>query len=91
MSRVIKLGTLNQEKLISAILNAPVLQIGKFRWAITDAVDGQQNPLPFIFAKLAKYSDEGHVTVVDPEQKSQIDAIAPNLLVASSPFVYLPD
>lgn len=91
LSRVIKLGNLNQEKLITAILNAPVLQIGKFRWAITDAVDGQQEKPQFIFGKLAKYSDEGHVTVVDPARKSQIDAIAPNLLVASSPFVYLPE
>jgi hypothetical protein len=91
LSRVIKLGELTQDRLAAAALNGPVLQIGKFDWAITDAVDGRANDLKFIFGKLAKYSSEGHVTVVDPTNKSQREALAPNLLVASSPFVYLPD
>jgi len=91
LSRVIKLGLLTQDKLISAILNAPVLPIGKFEWAITDVHDGQTEPTPFVFGKLAKYSREWHVTVVDPDRKSQVEAIAPNLLVASAPFVYLPE
>lgn len=91
LSRVIKMGELTQDKLVAATLNAPVLSIGKFDWAITDAVDGRAHDLKFVFGKLAKYSSEGHVTVVDPAKKSQLEALAPNLLVASSPFVYLPD
>ena len=91
LSRVIKLGGLTQDKLVAAALNAPVLQIGKFDWAITDAVDGRESAPKFVFGKLAKYSSDGHVTVVDPANKSQREALAPNLLVASSPFVYLPD
>lgn len=91
LSRVIKMGELTQDKLVAAALNGPVLQIGKFDWAITDAVDGRAYDLKFVFGKLAKYSSEGHVTVVDPTNKSQREALAPNLLVASSPFVYLPD
>lgn len=91
LSRVIKMGELTQDKLIAAALNAPVLQIGKFDWAITDAVDGRVYEPQFVFGKLAKYSSEGHVTVVDTANKSQREALAPNLLVASSPFVYLPD
>lgn len=91
LSRVIKLGALTQEKLVTAILGAPVLRIGKFQWAITDAVDARGGDPNFVFGKLAKYSAEGHVTIVDPARKSQLDALAPNLLMASSPFVYLPD
>ncbi len=91
LSRVIKLGSLTQDKLAQAILGAPVLQIGKFQWAITDTFDGRESDPKFLFGKLAKYSSEGRVTVVDPEKKSQLDALAPNLLVASAPFVYLPE
>ncbi len=91
LSRVIKLGALTQDKLVTAILGAPVLRIGKFQWAITDAVDERGTDPKFIFGKLAKYSAEGHFTVVDPTKKSQMETLAPNLLVASSPFVYLPD
>ncbi|MEJ7745480.1 MAG: hypothetical protein WKF61_01755 [Luteimonas sp.] len=91
LSRVIKLGELTQDKLMAAVLNAPVLRIGKFDWAFTDALDGRKSGSNFVFGKLAKYSSEGHVMVVDPANKSQQEALAPNLLVASSPFVYLPD
>lgn len=91
LSRVIKLGALTQDKLVTAILGAPVLRIGKFQWAITDAEDGRPGKPNFVFGKLAKYSAEGHVTIVDPAKKSQLDTLAPNLLMASSPFVYLPD
>jgi len=91
LSRVIKLGSLTQENLAQSILSAPVQRIGKYQWAITDAVDGRDQKPKFIFGKLAKYSSEGKVTVVDPNSKSQLDALAPNLLIASSPFVYLPD
>jgi hypothetical protein len=91
LSRVVKMGSLTQDKLVNAILNAPVLKIGKFDWAITDAIDGRKDKPKFIFGKLAKYSSEAHVKVVDPAKKSQREALAPNLLAASSPFVYLPD
>jgi hypothetical protein len=91
LSRVNKLGTLTQETLIAEILNAPVRNIGKYAWAITDAKDGRNESPSYIFGKLAKYSSEGHVTVVDPTRKSQVDSLAPNLLVASSPFVYIPE
>lgn len=90
LSRVIKVN-LTQEKLISAILDAPVLRIGKYHWAITDAIEDKSGPPKFVFGKLAKYSSEGHVVIVDEAKKSQRDALARNLLVASSPFVYLPD
>jgi hypothetical protein len=91
LSRVIKLAGLTQERLADAILSSPIIRIGKFDWTITDALDSRKSTPSFIFGKLAKYSSEGHVTIVDIREKSQRDAIAPNLLAASSPFVYLPD
>jgi len=77
--------------LMDAITEAPTLSIGKFSWTITDVTDRRNNELPFIFGRLAKFSREGHVTIVDTSLKSQVEAVAENLLVASSPFVYLPE
>jgi len=91
LGRVIKLGTLNQEKLMNAIAEAATITVGQSRWTITTVVDERYGNLPFVFGKLAKFSDEGHVTVVDTSTKSEVDAIAPNLLIASAPFVYLPE
>ncbi|MGA2175668.1 MAG: hypothetical protein ABSH38_11870 [Verrucomicrobiota bacterium] len=88
LSRVVKHGNLTDETLIAQILNAPVRNVGKYAWAITDIKDGRNETPPYVFGKLTKYSTEGRVTVVDPTKRSQIEAPAPNLLVASSPFVY---
>jgi len=90
IGRVIKLGLLDQEKLMDAIVSAPVMPVGKFTWAITGVIDNRNDGLPFVFGRLSKFSPEGHVKIVDKDKKSEIDAIAPNLLMASSPFVYLP-
>ena len=91
MARVIKLGELNQSRLIDAIVGAPVVEIGQFDWTITDVVDMREAEFPYVFGNLAKYSKEGVVTVVDEPAKQQLRAQAPNLLEASAPFVYLPD
>ncbi len=91
LGRVIKLGQLDQDMLMNAIAEAPTLTIGKFAWTITDVTDKREYDLPFVFGRLSKFSREGHVTIVDTDSKSQIDALAENLLIASSPFVYLPE
>jgi hypothetical protein len=90
LSRVIKLGELNQDKLMDAIIEAPTVAIGQFEWTITDVVDMRAAKDPFVFGNLAKYSKEGRVKVVDEASKHQLQARARNLLEASAPFVYLP-
>lgn len=91
LGRVIKIGELNQEKLMNTMLNAPIVEIGQFDWTITDTEDGRDADTPYIFGKLSKYAKDGHVTIVDETSRSQVDAYAHNLLEASSPFVYLPE
>ncbi len=90
MARVIKLGELNQTKLLNAIVEAPTVAIGQFEWTITDVIDMRDATAPFVFGNLAKYSKEGTVKVVDEASKHQLQARARNLLEASAPFVYLP-
>lgn len=91
LARVIKLGELNQAKLLDAIIEAPVVQLGQFEWTITDVIDRRSTEKPFVFGNLAKYSRDGSVKIVDESAKHQIQARAQNLLEASAPFVYLPE
>jgi hypothetical protein len=90
LGRVVKIN-LTQEKLMNAITNAPIITIGKFDWTITDISDNRGEKFPYIFGKLSKYAKDGHAKVIDEINRSQIDADVPNLLEASSSFVYLPD
>lgn len=90
LGRVIKLGTLDQERLMDAISNAATIAVGKARWTITNVLDQRSTNLPFLFGKLSKFSDEGHVKLVDTAKRFEIDAIAENLLIASANFIYLP-
>lgn len=80
LGRVIKLGRLDQNMLMNAIAEAPTVSIGKFAWTITDIKDNRNNKTPFIFGRLSKFSREGHVKIVDTSSKSQVDALAENLL-----------
>lgn len=91
LSRVVKTGGLDQEGLRVAIVDAPTILVGDALWTITDVVDASANDIPFLFGRLSKYSKEGSLTIVDPVAHSQLDATAENLLLAASPFVYLPD
>jgi hypothetical protein len=91
MGRVIKLGELNQERLLNAICKAPTIEVGEFEWTITDVVDNRNIENPYIFGNLSKYSRQGKVKIVDEVKKHQCNATAENLLEASAPFVYLPN
>ena len=90
LGRVVKIN-LNQTSLMDAITNAPIISVGKFDWTITDIEDNRKNKLPYIFGKLSKYAKDGHAKVIDELSRSQINTDVPNLLEASSSFVYLPE
>jgi len=91
LGRVVKLGELDQERLLYAIREPKAISVGQFQWTFTDTVDATGSDDGFIFSRLSKYSQEGHVTVVDTTTKSRRDSVAENLLIASAPFVYLPE
>ena len=91
LGRIIKLGQLDTEKLIDAILDSPTVAIGKFAWAITDIVNGMGEDNAYVYGHLSKFSVSGQIKVVDTDNKAQVETTAENLLIASSPFVYLPE
>ncbi len=76
---------------MNAILEASTITVGQSRWTIISVIDQRHGALPFVFGKLAKFSVEGHLTLAYTSTKSEVDAVAPNLLIASAPFVYLPE
>ena len=89
--RVLKLGLLDQEKLISAIKQPESIKNRGNAWTFTNIEEYQQSGNHFVFECLSKYSPEGEVGIVDEVTRSEKVQIEPNLLLASSPFIYIPD
>lgn len=91
LARVVKRGQLNQEGIRAAIVEARTVLVAGSLWTITDTLDESDRDKPFIFGRLSKYSSESELKIVDSIAHSQIGVTAKNLLIATSPFVYLPD
>jgi len=92
MSRVIKIGELTTEKIISAIANSPSIQIRGNRYMFTNFQQFGPIEKPLgVFARLAKYKSVGEVDVVRTEMHAVGSESVANLIDASSPFVYLPE
>lgn len=91
IGRVLKLGLLDQSKLIEA-LNSPSIIFNRGNaWTFTDIEEYNQSGHHYIFGKLSKFSPDGQVTIVDPVAHSEKIQIEPNLRLASSPFIYIPE
>lgn len=88
--RVLKLGLLNQEMLLDAIKKPISVKYRGNAWTFIDVDEYKQAGHHYIFGRLSKYAPEGEVGVVDESTRSEKKQIEPNLLVASSPFVYIP-
>jgi hypothetical protein len=91
LSRVHKYGQLDSNKIIAAINKPATIVTGKYAWTITDALSYESDDkVLYVFGKLSKFSPEGIVKVVDDRLKVQANVIEPNLIEASSSFVYVP-
>jgi len=91
VGRVLKLGILDQQKLIDAIISPTAINVRGSSWTITDVADHNRGEGRFLFGRLSKYQPKGEVTVLDTETRSKIIQIEPNLVIAESPFVYIPE
>lgn len=92
LGRIIKLGNFNQEKLLHALEKPATVMAGQFGWTITSlqmVKSGKE--VKYAFGKLSKFKVEGTVSVVDQQRREEIEKSQPNLLSASSPFVYIPE
>lgn len=94
LSRIIKAGQLNQDTLLDAISASASISVGKYAWTITDVEFFQRaGQVIYAFGKLSKYSLEGTVKILGKQgaKKIEADLIQPNLIEASSPFIYIPE
>ena len=90
VGRVLKLGLLDQTMLIDGILRPASIKNRGSKWTIIDSQEYKQGENHFIYGRLSKYAPDGEVTIIDEVKRQQIQQSEPNLLVASSPFVYIP-
>jgi len=91
IGRVLKLGVLDQIKLLYALKIPATTHYRGNAWTITDFEEHKNENMHFIFGRLSKYTPEGEVAVVDTTTKSEKRQLEPNLLIASSPFIYIPE
>jgi len=76
--------------LIDAIREPASVKYRENAWTFTDVVESSPPGL-YIYGRLSKYAPEGEVGVVDEVSKAERKMPEPNLLVASSPFIYIPE
>lgn len=81
---------LSHEKLFEALRYPVSVRHRGSAWTFLDVIETQQTGIHYFFARLSKYSPDAEVGVVDETTRSERKRVAPNLLVASSPFVYIP-
>lgn len=92
LGRVVKGGQLNRTKLIDAIKHSVTVSAGKHSWTFTDVKHySVGKPEEYLFGRLSKFKPRGTVTKVDRERHQQIDQVEDDLLIDSSPFVYIPE
>lgn len=91
IGRVLKLGLLDQEKLIEAIKNPDQITYRGNAWTFIDIEEYNEHGHHYIFGKLSKFAPDGEVTLVDTVSRSEKTQDEPNLKLASSPFVYIPE
>jgi hypothetical protein len=88
LGRVSKVGITSAE-VIDIIQKPKIIQIGQHAWTITDhkISNDQKN----IFGKLVKFRPQGRLDVIDIKNSARATKIAENMIIATSPFIYISD
>lgn len=91
LGRVIKLGHLTSEMVVEAIINPePIVYRGN-SWSFFDANLYESRGVKFVYAKLSKFNPEGEVVIANTETRQEVRQAEPNLRIASSVFIYIPE
>src|SRR3972149_6715304 len=91
LGRIIKLGVLNEEKIFEALMNPATIVRRGNAWTITNAAVHEDGALRFGYGRLCKFAPETEVAVIDLLKKAEVRQPERNVILASSPFVYIPE
>lgn len=91
LARISKMGTLTDELIAKALLSPkPVVLYGN-AWSFVDTAAYETDGVPYIVGRLVKYRPDAEVIIVDPQMKTEHIQQEPNMRLASSTFIYLPN
>lgn len=94
LGRVIKRGLgvsrSSSSSIAKAIQSPAVVSSKSFLWTFSDFQSGVVDNCIYIFSKLLKIAPKEDIDVVKLERREVVQINADNVLVASSPFIYLP-
>lgn len=90
LGRVHKMGILTEDQIIDAILNPATMKWRNNAWTIIDASIRKDGDLKYAYGRLCKFAPETEVSVIDLIKKAVVRQPEQNVILASSPFVYIP-
>ncbi len=90
LARLSKMGNLTTEMVIHALLHPKPVTLYGNAWSFIETKELKTNGIPYIAGRLVKYSPNAEVAIIDPEKRAELVQQEPNLLLSSSPFVYIP-
>lgn len=91
LGRIIKLGLLDDSRIFDALTNPMTIITRGSGWSIINASIRGEGSFRFGFGRLCKFIPETQVPVVDLMRKEEVLQPEQNLILASSPFVYIPE
>lgn len=91
LARLAKMGNLTTDMVIQALLKPkPIVMYGN-AWSFTGTKEYETKGIKYVAGRLAKYRPDAEVVIIDPEKRTEMIQQEPNLRMASSPFVYIPE
>lgn len=92
MGRVIMMGILTKEDIVKSMQNPTTLMWGNNAWTFIEAsVKYNNGNIVYGYGKLCKFAPQTELSVIDLLKKAVRKQPEDNLIIASSPFVYIPE
>lgn len=91
ISRLIKVGELSLDEIINALMNPIPAKARISSFTITDFSEQFYRGEKYYFGRLTKFRTEGLVKVIDHSTNKAIDHVEPDLIIASSQFLFIPE